>query len=33
VKFRGALHVVEQDEPLPPIAIARVGGVQLALAL
>jgi phosphoribosyl 1,2-cyclic phosphodiesterase len=33
VKFRGALHVAEQDEPLPPIAIVRAGGVQLALAL
>jgi hypothetical protein len=33
VKFRGAIHVAEQDEPLPPIAIAQVGGVQLALAL
>jgi hypothetical protein len=33
VKFRGALHVAEQDEPLPPITIVRMGGVQLALAL
>jgi phosphoribosyl 1,2-cyclic phosphodiesterase len=33
VKFRGALHVAEQDEPLPPIAIVRAAGIQLALAL
>jgi phosphoribosyl 1,2-cyclic phosphodiesterase len=33
VKFRGALHVAEQDEPLPPIVIVQRDGVQLALAL
>jgi phosphoribosyl 1,2-cyclic phosphodiesterase len=33
VKFRGTLHVAEQDEPLPPIAIVRRGGVQLSLLL
>jgi phosphoribosyl 1,2-cyclic phosphodiesterase len=33
VKFRGALHVAEQDEPLQPIAIAQMDGVQLALTL
>lgn len=33
VKFRGAIHVAEQDEPLPPILVARTHGIQLALAL
>jgi phosphoribosyl 1,2-cyclic phosphodiesterase len=33
VKFRGALHIAEQDEPLPPIRIAHADGAQLALAL
>jgi phosphoribosyl 1,2-cyclic phosphodiesterase len=33
VKFRGALHVAEQDEPLPPILIAQMAGIQLGLAL
>jgi phosphoribosyl 1,2-cyclic phosphodiesterase len=33
VKFRGAIHVAEQDEPLPPILIAQSDGIQLALAL
>jgi phosphoribosyl 1,2-cyclic phosphodiesterase len=33
VRFRGTLHVAEQDEPLPPIAIVQRGGVQLSLSL
>lgn len=33
VKFRGAIHVAEQDTPLPPISVAQIGGVQLQLAL
>jgi phosphoribosyl 1,2-cyclic phosphodiesterase len=33
VKFKGAIHVAEQDEPLPPIVILQADGVQLALAL
>lgn len=33
VKFRGVLHVAEQDEPLGPIAIVQADGVQLALPL
>jgi hypothetical protein len=33
VKFRGTLHVAEQDEPLQPITILHADGVQLALAL
>jgi phosphoribosyl 1,2-cyclic phosphodiesterase len=33
VKYRGALHVAEQDEPLPPIRIMHPDGVQLALGL
>jgi phosphoribosyl 1,2-cyclic phosphodiesterase len=33
VKFRGALHVAPQDQPLPPIRVAQPDGVQLALAL
>lgn len=33
VKFRGTLHVAEQDEPLGPIAIVQADGVQLALPL
>jgi phosphoribosyl 1,2-cyclic phosphodiesterase len=33
VKFRGALHVAEQDEPLQPITIAQMEGVQFGLAL
>jgi phosphoribosyl 1,2-cyclic phosphodiesterase len=33
VKFRGALHVADQDDPLPPIAIVQREGVQLSLSL
>jgi phosphoribosyl 1,2-cyclic phosphodiesterase len=33
VKFRGAIHVADQDEPLPPIVIAHADGAQFALAL
>jgi phosphoribosyl 1,2-cyclic phosphodiesterase len=33
VKFRGTLHIAEQDEPLQPITILHADGVQLALAL
>jgi phosphoribosyl 1,2-cyclic phosphodiesterase len=33
VKFRGTVHVAEQDKPLPPIVVAQLGGIQLALAL
>lgn len=33
VKFRGAIHVAEQDTPLPPISVTQIGGVQLQLAL
>src|SRR5919107_2727658 len=33
VKFRGVLHVAEQDEPLAPIRIAQTQAVQLALGL
>jgi phosphoribosyl 1,2-cyclic phosphodiesterase len=33
VRFRGTLHVADQDEPLPPIAIVHADGVQLALSL
>jgi phosphoribosyl 1,2-cyclic phosphodiesterase len=31
--FRGVLHVADQDEPLPPIAVAPIDGAQLSLAL
>ena len=31
--FRGALHVAEQDAPLPPIRVAPAGQIQLGLAL
>lgn len=31
--FRGVLHVADQDEPLPPMAVARADGVQFGLAL
>ena len=31
--FRGALHVADQDRPLPPILVVQRGGVQLTLAL
>jgi phosphoribosyl 1,2-cyclic phosphodiesterase len=33
VKFRGAIHVAEQDMPLPPILVTQIGGMQLQLAL
>lgn len=33
VKFRGAIHVAEQDTPLPPISVTQIGGVQFQLAL
>jgi phosphoribosyl 1,2-cyclic phosphodiesterase len=33
VKFRGAIHIAEQNTPLPPISVTQVGGVQLQLAL
>jgi phosphoribosyl 1,2-cyclic phosphodiesterase len=33
VGFGGALHVAEQDEPLPPIRVEPAGRVQLGLAL
>jgi hypothetical protein len=33
VKFRGAIHVADQDEPLPPIRVTQAHGIQLALAL
>ena len=32
-RFRGALHVADQDRPLPPILVVQKVGVQLALAL
>jgi phosphoribosyl 1,2-cyclic phosphodiesterase len=31
--FRGSLHVAAQDEPLPPIQVSRMEGVQLSLGL
>jgi phosphoribosyl 1,2-cyclic phosphodiesterase len=33
VKFRGSIHIAEQDTPLPPISVTQIGGVQLQLAL
>jgi phosphoribosyl 1,2-cyclic phosphodiesterase len=33
VKFRGSLHVADQDQPLPPITIAHADGAQLMLSL
>jgi phosphoribosyl 1,2-cyclic phosphodiesterase len=33
VKFRGTIHVADQDEPLPPIRVTQIDGIQLALAL
>jgi len=33
VGFGGVLHVADQEEPLPPIAVAHGGGVQFGLAL
>jgi phosphoribosyl 1,2-cyclic phosphodiesterase len=31
--FDGVLHVADQDEPLPPILVAQMEGIQLGLAL
>jgi phosphoribosyl 1,2-cyclic phosphodiesterase len=33
VGFAGVLHVADQDEPLPPILVAQMEGIQLTLAL
>jgi phosphoribosyl 1,2-cyclic phosphodiesterase len=33
VGFKGKLHVAEQDAPLPPIRVERIGMLQLGLAL
>lgn len=33
VGFDGVLHVADQDEPLPPILVAQVDGIQFGLAL
>lgn len=33
VGFEGVLHVADQDEPLPPILVAQVDGIQFGLAL
>jgi phosphoribosyl 1,2-cyclic phosphodiesterase len=33
VGFDGVLHVADQDEPLPPIVVAQVDGIQFGLAL
>jgi phosphoribosyl 1,2-cyclic phosphodiesterase len=33
VKYKGSIHVAEQDEPLAPIPILQADAVQLALAL
>jgi phosphoribosyl 1,2-cyclic phosphodiesterase len=33
VGFEGILHVADQDEPLPPIVVAQVDGIQFGLAL
>jgi phosphoribosyl 1,2-cyclic phosphodiesterase len=33
VGFGGVLHVADQDEPLPPIAVAPAHGIQFGLAL
>jgi phosphoribosyl 1,2-cyclic phosphodiesterase len=33
VGFEGVLHVADQDEPLPPILVAQMDGVQFGLAL
>jgi phosphoribosyl 1,2-cyclic phosphodiesterase len=33
VGFEGVLHVADQDEPLPPILVAQMEGIQLGLAL
>jgi hypothetical protein len=33
VGFKGTLHVAEQDAPLPPIRVERIGKLQLGLAL
>lgn len=31
--FEGVLHVADQDEPLPPILVAQMDGIQFGLAL
>jgi phosphoribosyl 1,2-cyclic phosphodiesterase len=33
VGFDGVLHVADQDEPLPPILVAQLDGIQFGLAL
>jgi phosphoribosyl 1,2-cyclic phosphodiesterase len=33
VGFAGVLHVADQDEPLPPILVAQMDGIQFGLAL
>ena len=33
VGFDGVLHVADQDEPLPPILVAYMEGIQFGLAL
>lgn len=33
VGFDGVLHVADQDEPLPPILVAQIEGIQFGLAL
>jgi phosphoribosyl 1,2-cyclic phosphodiesterase len=33
VGFDGVLHVADQDEPLPPILVAQIDGIQFGLAL
>jgi phosphoribosyl 1,2-cyclic phosphodiesterase len=33
VGFEGVLHVADQDEPLPPILVAQMDGIQFGLAL
>jgi phosphoribosyl 1,2-cyclic phosphodiesterase len=33
VGFDGVLHVADQDEPLPPILVAQMEGIQFGLAL
>jgi phosphoribosyl 1,2-cyclic phosphodiesterase len=33
VGFAGVLHVADQDEPLPPILVAQMEGIQFGLAL
>jgi hypothetical protein len=33
VGFDGVLHVADQDEPLPPILVAHLDGIQFGLDL